>query len=295
MLHPNLLDQLQMFVTAAELGSFSATAKQLGRAHNVVSYGISTLEENLAVSLFDRSGHRAVLTPEGHTLRRQAATIVYAARDFTRRAEELSSGVESVLTLAVDEMVPIDLIEPGLATVGDQWPGLEIRMNRTAGLEGMQEVDSGRTDLGVGILPLDQAPKYAVTAFAQIRMVPVCHPDKRHEDISTFLASQRQIVLSGSEAPEASPDLGVFSPHIWRVPDVRSKLDLILRGLGWGNLPTHMVEDDLAAGRLTEVTLPFLKIDMLVPIFVYSLNEKPLGQAARLFRDRIIESVGDPG
>ena len=49
------LDQLNMFVTAAKLGSFSACARKLGKVQSAVSQGISNLEIDLDVTLFDRS------------------------------------------------------------------------------------------------------------------------------------------------------------------------------------------------------------------------------------------------
>ncbi|RUT99399.1 LysR family transcriptional regulator, partial [Mesorhizobium sp. M7A.T.Ca.TU.009.02.1.1] len=43
-MQPNpTLDQLQIFVTVAEAGSFSAAGRRLNRAQSVISYGIANL------------------------------------------------------------------------------------------------------------------------------------------------------------------------------------------------------------------------------------------------------------
>lgn len=52
------LDQLRVFVQVADSGSFLAAARKLARAQSAVSYAIATLEEQLGVLLFDRSGYR---------------------------------------------------------------------------------------------------------------------------------------------------------------------------------------------------------------------------------------------
>jgi DNA-binding transcriptional LysR family regulator len=295
MIHPNLVDQLEMFVTAAELGTFSATARKMGRAQNVVSYGISTLESSLNVKLFDRSGHKAVLTPTGIALRRQAQGIVNAAHDLSRTADEFSSGVETVLTVAIDDMIPFDFFEHALAAVAQIYPGLELRLNRTAGREALNQVADGLAALGICISGFDMHKDQPFTLVRQLKMVPVISPALKAKSTQDGAAAvehlgQRQIVLSGTEAPEATPDQGVISPHIWRVPDIKSKYDLILRGFGWGMLPAHLVDADLAAGVLDQLALPFITSLPGLPVFIFSQIDIPLGPAARLFREQVILS-----
>jgi DNA-binding transcriptional LysR family regulator len=48
------LDQLRVFLTVVDLGSFAAAARKLGRATSVISYSIANLEAQLGVSLFFR-------------------------------------------------------------------------------------------------------------------------------------------------------------------------------------------------------------------------------------------------
>ena len=49
------LDQLRVFIAAAEEGSFSAAGRRLRRAQSLVSQAISNLEGQLNVKLFDRA------------------------------------------------------------------------------------------------------------------------------------------------------------------------------------------------------------------------------------------------
>ncbi|WP_193161885.1 LysR family transcriptional regulator [Microbulbifer hainanensis] len=61
---PNLND-LQLFVEAARLGSLSAAARQLERTPAVASAGLKRLEEELRVRLVERNTRSLRLTPEG--------------------------------------------------------------------------------------------------------------------------------------------------------------------------------------------------------------------------------------
>ena len=42
-----------------------------------------------------------------------------------------------------------------------------------------------------------------------------------------------------------------MSPTTWRLADLYAKHSFLLSGLGWGSMPLHAVERDLAEGRLT--------------------------------------------
>ena len=62
-------DQLRIFLAVVEMGSFAGAGRRLNRATSVISYGISTLEAQLAVSLFDREGsRRPQITDAGRAL-----------------------------------------------------------------------------------------------------------------------------------------------------------------------------------------------------------------------------------
>ncbi len=58
-----------------------------------------------------------------------------------------------------------------------------------------------------------------------------------------------QVVLS-ERIDGGVPDQGVLSGRTWRVSDLHTKHQLLLAGLGWGNLPEHLVHEDLRKRRL---------------------------------------------
>src|SRR5450631_28918 len=60
------LDAMRQFVRVAELGSFSAVAKQLGLARSVVTRHVAALEAHLGTKLIARSTRRLSLTSAGN-------------------------------------------------------------------------------------------------------------------------------------------------------------------------------------------------------------------------------------
>src|ERR1700712_447867 len=98
-------DQLRIFLTVAETGSFAAAGRRLNRATSVISYGIANLEAQLGLLLFDREGTRKpVLTIAGQAILAEARTVSHGMDALRAKAKGLLQGLEAELHLAVDVM-----------------------------------------------------------------------------------------------------------------------------------------------------------------------------------------------
>ena len=62
-----------------------------------------------------------------------------------------------------------------------------------------------------------------------------------------------QLVISDASRMTEGKDFGVFAYRTWRMTDMSTKHQLIRSGLGWGGLPSWMIIEDVAAGRLVEL------------------------------------------
>src|SRR5271163_2237817 len=96
------LDQLRMFIAAAEEGSFSAAGRRLNRAQSVVSQTIANLETQLGLKLFDRGSRTPQLSDAGRALLTEARAIAGGMDLFKARARGLAGGLEPELSVAVD-------------------------------------------------------------------------------------------------------------------------------------------------------------------------------------------------
>src|SRR5580700_11877142 len=100
------LDQLRTFIAAADEGSFSAAGRKLRRAQSVVSQTLATLERQLGVKLFDRSGRYPRLTDHGQALLNDAKSVADGMDCLKARAKTLREGLEPELSLSIDAMYP---------------------------------------------------------------------------------------------------------------------------------------------------------------------------------------------
>jgi len=79
------LDQLQTFVTIADMGSFTRAAEEVHRTQSAVSMQMRRLEERLGKALFEKDGRTNRLTEEGERL------LTYARRLMRLNRETLAA------------------------------------------------------------------------------------------------------------------------------------------------------------------------------------------------------------
>jgi DNA-binding transcriptional LysR family regulator len=96
------------------------------------------------------------------------------------------------------------------------------------------------------------------------------------------LARHTQLVLTDRTDLSHGRQFGVFSPRVWRLTDLGAKHEFLRAGLGWGGLPLHIVERDLAAGALVRIEPEDRPPDgTILPIFAVYRADAPPGPAGR--------------
>jgi DNA-binding transcriptional LysR family regulator len=95
-----------------------------------------------------------------------------------------------------------------------------------------------------------------------------------------------QLVLTDRSTLTEGQDFGVLALRTWRLGDLGAKHALLLAGLGWGNMPTEMVADDLAAGRLVRLSLAEAP-EHRYPIGLIHRTDSPPGPAGAWLAERL--------
>lgn len=104
------LDQLRILVAIADQGSVLAAARALHRTQPTISVAMRKLEDELNLSLFDRSSYRALLTPQGEQLCQHAREILVQVENFHSRAHYLAAGYEPSISMAIEAGYPLPQI-----------------------------------------------------------------------------------------------------------------------------------------------------------------------------------------
>ncbi len=254
------LDQLRIFLSVAEEGSFGGAARAMGRAVSAISYGITQMETQLGVMLFEREGSRKpILTEAGQGLLAEARAVADRADALLAKTQSLHAGQESEVSLAVDVMISGDVMAHVLREFRTMFPTVSLRL-QVEGLGAVAEcVLEGDAVLAIGgpvIGDHPQLERYVVGKTALIPVAAPAHPLAR-EGVSPGESREHlQIVLADSSSYTQGREFSVLSPLTWRLGDLGAKHALLKEGIGWGNMPLPMVLDDLKSGTLVELDLP---------------------------------------
>jgi DNA-binding transcriptional LysR family regulator len=285
------LDQLRTLIAVAETGSFSAAGRRLTRVQSGVSQTIQALEATLGIALFEREGKTPVLTDAGRVILSDARRLVDGAEALRARAEQIASDIEPELTIAVDPMFPGGLVRESLKAVALMFPCLPVTVFTEALGGAEQRLRDGAARLGIFTTAGRALQGLTVEELPPITLVPVVAPDhplaKEKGPIPRdVLEAQVQLVLTDRTQITAGFSGGVISHRVWRFADLATRLDYLLAGFGWCNMPLHMVEDHIAAGRLVRLRLADYE-DLALPIAVVYSTKHPPGRAGRWLLDDI--------
>jgi DNA-binding transcriptional LysR family regulator len=293
MLEDVSVEQIKIFIAAAELGNFSAAGRRLKRAQSVVSQAVAGLEGRLRVKLFEREGRYPRLTEAGKILLADARAVVAGVDAMKARARGMAGGLEAELAVAIDVMFPMPVLTRAAASFMQAFPVTPLRLFVEA-LGGVaQTVLDGRAALGVMGSLVVEMPALARERLLGVRMVSVAAPSHPLGQLTgdvpaAALHEHVQLVLTDRSELSAGREFQVLSPRNWRLADLGAKHAFLLAGLGWGGMPYALVAADLAAGRLKALALQDVPREgAVMPMYATYRPEAPPGPAGRWFVERL--------
>lgn len=121
-------DHARSFLAAAEAGSFSGAARELGLTQPTVGRQITALEQVLGVMLFERSGKSLVLTATGLEILDYVRTMGNAANLVALTASGHSQSAEGLVTITVSDLVAACRMPAILAALRETAPQIEIEL-----------------------------------------------------------------------------------------------------------------------------------------------------------------------
>jgi DNA-binding transcriptional LysR family regulator len=285
MIDPLTLDQMRVLVAVADAGSFSAAARVLGRVQSAISQSIQTLETTLGVSLFDRSYKTPRLTDAGRAIVDDARSLIVAAGALRARAQSIAEDIEPDLTLAVDAIFPMPLLRESLKAFRGAFPLLPATLFTEALGGAEQRLRDGAARLAIyTVAPTCPSDLFAefMTRIVMWPVVAANHPLAGLPEPLTreALEPHVQLVLTDRTPLTQNISGGIVSRQIWRFADLATRLDFLLAGFGWCNMPIHMVADHVAAGRLKRLDVAD-RDEIALPVYVVHERGRAPGRAGR--------------
>ena len=286
MLNALTLDQLQVLVTIQDTGSFSAAGRKLRRVQSAISHAVQSLENVQQVQLFDRSGKVPKITEAGRVLAAQARLVLRQAEQFSRMASSMSAGLEPELGIAIDSMVPTGPVLDSLSRLQKTFPDLAVSIFTEGLWSAERRVRDGTAAIAIcALMPFisQDMQAYPLTSVSLVPVVSPTHPlaSAKPPVDREVLAEHVQLILT-DPLQQAGPSFSVVSQRVWRFVDISRRLEFLLGGFGWCNMPHHLVADHLKQGRLVRLHIEDTGVlPGLLPLYTTHRRDVPLGKAAQ--------------
>ncbi len=268
----NQLRQIAIFSKTVEHGSFRKAATALHLSPSVVSHHIASLEEQLGVALLYRSTRKLSLTSDGETLLASAHAMMDAADDFFTAATNQTQQLIGELSIALPAVLQRSELVNHIGTFAKLHPGVKLQLS-FSDLRADIIQDGIDVAIRMGWLrdsslkarKFYELDRCVVTSPAYIKTKPK-HTTLEHVESWDWIELSPVGLANSFSYPAGSKK--TFRPTSkLQVNSAYAIHQLVLNGNGVAALPTFLVQDDVASGKLAQV-LPNIA---LKPVSVHAV------------------------
>jgi DNA-binding transcriptional LysR family regulator len=289
------LGQLEAFLVAVRLHSFSRAAEAIGVTQPSLSARILVLEAELGEPLFHRVGRGVRLTDAGRAFLpyvQRAMDTLQTGREAVESSKTASAGK---LHIGAARSISTNVLPGILETFRERYPGVDVAIKTGRSSEVLEWVLSEEIQLGIA---RDlRHPEVMTTHLYDEQIVLVTHP--RHRFASSAVASIYEVASEPLIVYDKESTYFVLIDKICReagiLPNIQMDLDsiestkrMIERGLGISFLPLNALSRELELGTLALVSL---EEDHLItlPTGVMVLKAASYGAIVSAFLDLLSE------
>lgn len=249
--HTITLDALRVLDVIDRKGSFGAAAEALFKVPSALSYTVQKLESDLGISLFDRSKQRAQLTAAGRLLLEQGRQLLQAASAIEEAVQQLESGWETQLRIAMDAILPLAPLLQQIKIFNQLDKRVAITLSEEVLGGTWDALIAGRCDLALGAS--GDLPKGIFEhrlmgevefVFAVAREHPLCL-HKGPVDAAAISAFPTIVMADSSLSSPARSSGLLESRQIIRVANAAAKIQAQVMGVGVGFLPRHLIQTEI--------------------------------------------------
>jgi DNA-binding transcriptional LysR family regulator len=273
--------QFEALYWIARLGSFHATARHLKTSQPAISARIREMEQQLGVTLFDRSERKVRPTAKGHELLRYAAQVMAMAAEIRQRV-----GTREALTghvrLGVPSISALTWLPRLLEQVARTYPGLIVEFTVESSEILHEQMLLGLFDVAVLAGPV-VSPKVTTEPLGHVALAWLSSP---RLDLPPRILSAAEIALwpvitdrAGSHLHGAAMDWfraeGVEPTRHHGCSSLPTRIQLAAQGVG-----IALASPSAASRELSQGTLRLVETTRAPPSLEYVLAYSAVGPEA---------------
>ncbi|NLK28027.1 MAG: LysR family transcriptional regulator [Clostridiales bacterium] len=259
------LSLYRIFNCVAEKENISHAAKLLYISQPAVSKAISSLEENLNITLFIRSSRGVKLTEEGKILyeyTRNAFDTLQQAEDCIKRIHNLGIGQ---LRIGASSTLCKFLLLPYLKDFVKEYPHIKIMIESQSTIHTLKKLEKNTLDIGLVAKP-DNEKSFHFSSLGEIEDIFVATPSYldnlklREEQDEDIFSTANIMLLDEQNVTRKYIDeyfqLNQIQPnHILEVTGMDLLIEFAKTGLGVACVIKEFVLPELEEGTLVQIPL----------------------------------------
>lgn len=287
-------DQLKIFISVAEQGSFTKAAETMYISHSTTSRNVAALEESLGVQLLVRDSRSVKLTAAGELLLREGRMLLQKMEEIENAVRSTGTGAAGRLTIASANICS-DFMASKYKEFCRRYPDVIFGIYHKELSEIVGQVMYGEADLGVSfsyVMPLDMkafdAQRVSKEKFCAI--VPLDHHLSHKKTVKAEELANENYVSVGEQRSEFTKKIedavlrGRTGSGVLSVPTLESLFMQVQSGNGISLVPYPMAREYGTNCAILDVE--DLDTNFYIVVFWLKNNDNP---SLRLFCELMAE------
>ncbi|MHA6310287.1 MULTISPECIES: DNA-binding transcriptional regulator YafC [Pantoea] len=290
-------DELKVFVSVVESGSFSRAAEQMQMANSAVSRTIKKLEGKLGIALLTRTTRQLALTQEGERYFRHVQRFL---QEMTRAESELIESLQAPKgLLRIDAATPVilHLLMPMIKPFRARYPEITLSLISS---ESFINLIERKVDVAIRAGSLTDSTLRARLLFNSYRKLVASPAYLAEYGMPKTVADLAQHRCLGFADPSrlnrwpVAQENGELYDIRWEIASNSGETikQLSLNGNGIACLSDYMIDREIAEGELIEV-LAEQRLPVEMPFNAVYYSDTGLSQRVRAFIDFLSEWTAD--
>lgn len=262
-------EELAIFVSVVESGSFSRAAEQLGQANSAVSRAVKKLEMKLGVSLLNRTTRQLSLTEEGERYFRRVQSILQEMAAAESEIMETRNTPRGLLRIDAATPVVLHFLMPLIKPFRERYPEVTLSLVSSETIINLIE---RKVDVAIRAGTLTDSSLRARPLFNSYRKI-IASPDyiSRYGKPETIDDLKQHVCLGFTEPA---------SLNTWPIACSDGQLHEV----------KYMIDREIARGELVELMADkVLPVEMPFSAVYYS--DRAVSTRIRAFIDFLSEHV----
>ncbi len=289
------LDEIFAFMSVVDAGSFVGGGRAIGLTRSAAGKALARLETRLGVRLLNRTTRHLSLTDEGRVFYEHCTQILAALDEAEASVGQRTGTPRGVLRLTLPDAFGRLHVLPLLRDYLRTWSEVQVEVSFT---DRVVDIVEEGYDLAVRIGDSNTDTRLISRLVAQYRAVVCAAPsyiEERGEPETLADLAKHDCLIFSSRTRRQSWRLRQ-DDGAWMKVEGRSRLrldsgeairDAAIAGLGIAYLPSFLIDEDLASGRL-EALLSSYETEAVRIMAIYP-SRRHLPAKVRRFIDLMIE------